>query len=252
MPASVMTNSLPAAALAVQHAREQHARVADEEAARLDDQRQPVAPPTATIDRRERVEVGRRLVVVGHGEAAADVEILEIATPERRASAASSSSSRSHALPRYGSSAVSCEPMCMSRPRSAMPAMPNARLATPSASSYGMPNFMPLLAGRVYGCGVSTVTSGFTRSATGAARPMLARDAVELAELRLGLDVEEQDAGAQRLAQLLLRLPHAAEHDVAAREARAQRAIQLAARHDVHAGAQLAQQREDRQRSSSP
>src|SRR5256886_12742955 len=60
---------------------------------------------------------------------------------------------------------------------------------------------------------------------------------VERAELAQRLDVEHEDLGLERLAELVARLAHAGEDDPPGRKARAQRAEELAARHDVGAGA---------------
>ncbi len=71
------------AGLAVQHAREQHARVPDEEAPGLHDQREARARGRRHDRLGERVGVDRQLVVVGDGEAAADVEVPDLRRPLR-------------------------------------------------------------------------------------------------------------------------------------------------------------------------
>src|SRR4051812_15952385 len=52
-------------------------------------------------------------------------------------------------------------------------------------------------------------------------------DLVDEEELALGFDVQQEDAGIERLLQLALRLPYSAKDDVAALEAREHRAMEL-------------------------
>jgi hypothetical protein len=97
-------------------------------------------------------------------------------------------------------------------------AAPCATRATLRASSYGMPNLCPFSPVRDVLVRVSTVTSGLMRSATGATTPRSSAIPLEQAQLRLGLHVDEQHAGIERLAQLPRRLADAAEDDVLARK----------------------------------
>jgi hypothetical protein len=68
---------------------------------------------------------------------------------------------------------------------------------------------------------------------------------VEYVQLALGLHVDEENVGRERLVQLARRFPGAAEDDVAPREAGAAGPVELSARDNVDAGAELAQERQD-------
>ena len=65
------------------------------------------------------------------------------------------------------------------------------------------------------------------------------------AQLRLALDVEAEDALLERVSHLGARFADAGENDARGRHAGGERPAQLAFRHDVHAGAELAERRQD-------
>ena len=96
------------------------------------------------------------------------------------------------------------------------------------------------------------MTSGFTRRPTRAVAPTLAGDPVDRRSSASDSTLISDTPASSASRSSRSRLPHAAEDDVLAAEAGAERAIQLAAGDDVHAGAQLAQQPKDAARSSSP
>ena len=87
MPASTTTKRPRRGALAVQHAREQHARVAHQHPPGLEQQRGARCPRVAPEHRaRVLLAAGRRLVRVGDAQPAADVQVLQRVALRRAAS----------------------------------------------------------------------------------------------------------------------------------------------------------------------
>ncbi len=74
----------------------------------------------------------------------------------------------------------------------------------------------------------------------------LGRNARQQLELGLGFDVEAEDVGGERGAQLVFRLADAGEQDLAGGDAGGQRALQFTARDHVGAGAELGQRAQHR------
>ena len=108
------------------------------------------------------------------------------------------------------------------------------------ASSNGTPNLFSALPVEILAC-VLASTSGLTRSAMRAVRPMPAATSLSASSSGSTLDVEAEDALAQRIGHLLARLADAGEDDLVRRHAGRARAAQLALRDHVHAGAEPGQ-----------
>ena len=133
----------------------------------------------------------------------------------------------------------------MSRPRTRTFFRLAATYATDSTSSNGIPNFIPFSPVRVYGCGVyQHLRIHAHRNGSDETEPL--RHGVEYVQLLLGLHVEEKHLGAKCLLHLPLSLPNAAEDDVTSGVSRLERAKQLAAGNDIQAGAELPEERENR------
>ena len=93
---------------------------------------------------------------------------------------------------------------------------------------------------------VPASTSGLTRTEIRAVLPGLDRELRQQFEFGLGFDVDAEDVGGQRRAQLGLGLADAGEQDLVRRNAGRQRALQFAAGHHVGAGAELRQRAQHR------
>ena len=121
----------------------------------------------------------------------------------RRPPAAARAARAARSMPsRTASSRDSCEPTCMSSPRSVTfgsDAATSRDVERPRRT--GCRTCGPSRRSGCTECGVSTVTSGFTRSATGATMPRSRASRSTIAQLGLRLDVEQQHAGVERLAQ---------------------------------------------------
>ena len=114
-------------------------------------------------------------------------------------------------------------------------------------ASIGMPNLLAF--SPVEMCGwLRASMSGFTRSATRARVPALAREPIDTIQLPFRFGVDGLDAEIDRLRQLGRCLADAGEHDLLGDEAGAQGDVDLAAGVRVRAGAKAAQQPRDRER----
>ena len=137
-----------AAGLEVQDARQQHARIADQEPARLEQELVLGArrAPAARRARRRTGSIGF-LVAVADAEPAAQVDV--IAARSRRLRARSTSSNIFPAASTQAARSVICEPMWQSMPRTSTSGKAGARAGrVAGASSKATPNLLSFETGR--------------------------------------------------------------------------------------------------------
>ena len=226
----------------VEHARHQHARVANHHASRLGDYLEP-----EVLDwLQERVRVlrrRRRLLLIRDAEAAAEVEILE-----RDSRAAQPPDNRGDLLPRFGKRrhlgylradmrAEADDFKLRQRARFGVIFVDlrkrHAELAVAMAG--GNMRMRP------------RIEIGINTQADRRAMLHAARDLGHAMQFRTRLDVDHEDAGFERGGDLLVGLADAGEHDLARVRADPQASHQLADGDDVEARAHRREQFQDAQ-----
>ena len=234
---------LSAAGLAVEHLGEKRAGVADDVSAGLHDQRQAALPHQRDDDGRERVEVRGLFGVVADSQASPDVEVGEVARAER-------SQFPTECEEPLRSDAIGLDPAQLRAEMHVQPDQPHVLQGErdPGDRDHVLvlnSELAPLLSGLDVLVRRLERDFGIHANRDRRDRARLPGDAIDGPQLLLRLDVEEHDAGVERLANLGVGLPDPAKDDVLRLEPGQHRAMQLAAGHDVDAGAQLANDAKD-------
>ena len=125
-----------------------------------------------------------------------------------------------------------------------MPSSPAASSKTAGASSHGMPNLSFLRPVLIFSC-VPASTSGLTRRATGAVRPMAPASSRDPPQLLRQFDIELQDAGRERHPDLVVGLGDPGIDDAMRRHPGRQRPRDLAAGDRVGTQARVGEQPDD-------
>ena len=247
MPASVMTYSLPP--LRFRKSTSVSRMPASATRNRPGSSISVTSRPARGLDHaaREALTSAGASVVVRHGEAAADVEVLDVrraVRPHARRAARRVARAPRRTAPTF----AICDPMCMSSPTSCRFGRSRDLAGHARHVVERDAELVPLLARadvlvRVVDGDLRIHAQRHGRD-DARARARRASSSSSSPSLSTLMNSTPAASASSQLARLLA---DAAEHDVAAREARLARAIQLSARHDVHAGALGLQQAEHRE-----
>jgi hypothetical protein len=195
--------------------RDEDAGIADDQPARLEDDLDSRGRPVLAHDLGIGVRQRRRIVVllVGNAEPAAEIDMLD-ACGRRRAASAPVRAAAEGVV--EGCRSVIWLPICMSTPVTFMPGQRCAARHRPRGrASAECRTCSPSLPVEIF-LWVLASTSGLMRSETGAVLPAPRRGLRQQLQLRLGFDVEAEDAGFEREIHLARRLADAGEHDLRA------------------------------------
>src|SRR6185436_3607544 len=235
---------LSAAPLSIKNARQQHSGIAHQKSPRLQDDPEPGLPHQRTDHFAKLGDINRALGgIVGDGETATDVEILE---GELRLALDLTTQVQQALQPDL----VRCELRDL---RADVHVEPQQAHVRERRGDFGNgqrfverdPELHSLLARA--GVRMWRVDEHFRIHAQSDGRlsSKPAGDSIEHVQLLLRLDVEEQNLGVECVLHLPLGLSHSAEDDVLAGVSSLEGTIQLAAGYNVEAGAELAQQCQD-------
>ena len=231
-----------AAVLHVENPRHQDAGIADHRPARLEHQLASQAADRLAHHRGIVLEARRRLVPVGDADAAAEIEACHVMP------------GRAQGADLFGQAA---ERRPVGREAQQLRTDMHGEAGRRQVRQFGGPGvgrqrpvdrdaeLVLLAAGRdlVVGPGIDI---GIDAQGDPRRDPGPGGDGGDQVEFRFRFDIELVDAGAQRQGDFLLRLADAGKHDPAGRNARGKRPAQFAARHDIGAGAQPGERRNDR------
>ncbi len=228
--------------LAVQHAREQHARVGDQIAPRLAQQPEPRRAYHRDDCVGECFRRRRLLVVIPHAEPTAHVERLERRYAER--------TDRGDQLDELDSAAMVGRDIGDLRADvHRQPAEHEPRLGSdPLGDRHDFVEGNPELGGLFAGLGIGVAVDrdvGVDPNPDPGRQLAVVRDGGERRQLAGRFDVDEADARANRLFDLTRGLAHAGKHDAVGIEPRDAGPAQLSHGHDVGAGAELLQNAKD-------